>query len=200
MSERRSIRVTFGIVEPSGRSVLSLVIRLSPISSLTGTISKMKGDDVMQSARTSGPQTWKQDRPINIHWISLEYHTFKRWPIDIYRISCASWDLYQTHKVSLIPLNGRQSSQISANMQMQIFGLICMVRCCHIGVAQLNLVNGNKITNGMICVVRPSTYSCPDAPCSYSARWWSTRWWTSSWAISSKATTAPSSGAWRAFS
>ena len=28
---------------------------------------------------------------IDIHWISLGYHTFKRWPIDIYRISCASW-------------------------------------------------------------------------------------------------------------
>ena len=33
----------------------------------------------------------KNDRFIDIHWISSGYHTFKRWPIDIYRILCACW-------------------------------------------------------------------------------------------------------------
>ena len=32
----------------------------------------------------------KHRRPIDIHWISLGYHTFKRWPINVHRILCVS--------------------------------------------------------------------------------------------------------------
>ena len=45
----------------------------------------------------------KHIRPIDVHWISLGYHTFKRWPLDIYRISRASWDF--KGKVNRLNLN-----------------------------------------------------------------------------------------------
>ena len=52
--------------------------------------------------------TSQHNRPLDVHWISLRYHTFKRWPIDVYRISSASWvcdDLHNFTCSSRVELN-----------------------------------------------------------------------------------------------
>ena len=34
----------------------------------------------------------KRNNPLDIHWISQQFHVSKRWPMDIYKISFATWD------------------------------------------------------------------------------------------------------------
>ena len=36
------------------------------------------------------------NEPMSVHWMSLGYHVFKRWPMDIYTMKCSTWTTHVT--------------------------------------------------------------------------------------------------------
>ena len=47
----------------------------------------------------------KHKSPLDIQWISLWYHVSKRWPMDVYRISCATWEVLRKYWIISVVIN-----------------------------------------------------------------------------------------------
>ena len=78
------------IISSSGLARVGIICMLSPFGRpfrLSAVVLSSRA-----SLRSSPPLSSKHPNPIDFHWISLWYLTFKRWPLDTYRISCAYWE------------------------------------------------------------------------------------------------------------